>query len=79
MGHDVCEAKGVCATVCADFVDGVIYFFLVSCQCCVMSTMKPASVLGTLSQMFTIERICLKMDRSAVTNDQTHFTTQLNL
>ena len=34
VGHDVCEAMGVSATVCADFVDGVIDSFSVSCFCC---------------------------------------------
>ena len=32
VGHYVCEAMGVSATVCADFVDEVIYSLLVSYQ-----------------------------------------------
>ena len=44
MDHDVCEAIGVGATVCEDFVDGVTYSLLVSCQCSVMSATKPSNV-----------------------------------
>ena len=43
MGH-VCEAMGVSATVCADFVDGVIYSLSVSYQRSVMAATKPAEV-----------------------------------
>ena len=40
MGHYLFEALGVSATVCADFVDGVIYSLSVSCQSSVMSATK---------------------------------------
>ena len=40
----MCEAMGVTATVCADFVGGVIYSLSVSCQGRVMSAMQPAKV-----------------------------------
>ena len=46
VGHYVCEAMGVSATVCADFIDGIIYSLSVSCQSSVMSATKPAYVLG---------------------------------
>ena len=49
MGHDVCEATGVIATVCADFVDGVIFSLSVSCQCSVMSATKTAKVYSVRS------------------------------
>ena len=49
MGHDVCEAMGVSATVCANFVDGVMYSLLVSCQSNVMSATKPAKVYSVLT------------------------------
>ena len=44
VGHHVCEAMGISATVCADFVDGVIYSLSVSCQVSVMSAAKPVEV-----------------------------------
>ena len=44
MGHDVCEAMGVSATVYTDFTDRVIDCLLVSCQRNMMPTMKPAKV-----------------------------------
>ena len=34
----------MCVTVCADFVDGIIYSLSVSCQSSVMSAKKPAEV-----------------------------------
>ena len=33
MGHDMCEAMGVSAIVCADFVDGAISFGKLKAQC----------------------------------------------
>ena len=47
VGHYVCEAMGVSATVCADFVDGIVYSLSVSCQSSVMSATKPAEVSAT--------------------------------
>ena len=44
VGHYMCEAMGVTATVCADFVDRIIYSLPISCQCSVMSVTKPAKV-----------------------------------
>ena len=44
MGHDVHVALCVSATVSADFVDGVIDSFSVSCQLSVMPTTKHAKL-----------------------------------
>ena len=44
VGHDVSETMGVSAIVYADFVDGVLDSFSVSCQHSVMPAMKPAKV-----------------------------------
>ena len=58
MGHDVCEAMGVSATVCADFLDGVVDSLSKSCQRSVMPATKPAMVysvrtwLRVLSDVF---------------------------
>ena len=44
VGHYVCEAVGVSATVCADFFDGVICSLLVNCQSSAMAATKPAKM-----------------------------------
>ena len=44
VDHYVCEAMGVSAAVCTDFIDGVIYSLSVSCQSSVMSATKHAKV-----------------------------------
>ena len=44
VGHYVCKAMRISATVCSDFVDGGIYSLSVSCQSSVMSATKPAKV-----------------------------------
>ena len=45
VGHDVCEAMGVSATVYTTFVDGVIVSLSVSCQ----RSVKPAKVYSVRS------------------------------
>ena len=44
MGHDVCEAMGVSATVYADFIDGAIDYLSVSLKRSVIPATKPAEV-----------------------------------
>ena len=65
VGHCVCEAMGVSATVSADFVDGVIYSLSVSCHSSVMSASKPAEVYSIrLNDVFRGEEyLILRWDR----------------